>query len=93
MTGVDSLFAQVLAGMWLVFVPIGAGVVFAIGAYLAIQLGRAGWRFRLNRNWRVQGSKKIHSFCFILASNSAMRISRSCSFFSNQAISRSASGS
>ena len=42
MTGIDGLFAQVLAGMWLVFVPIGAGVVFAIGAYLAIQLGRAG---------------------------------------------------
>jgi hypothetical protein len=42
MTGVDGLLAQVLAAAWLVFVPVGAGIIFAIGAYLMIQLGRGG---------------------------------------------------
>jgi len=41
MTDIGSLFAQVLSGMWIVFVPVGTAAIIAIMGYVVIQSGRS----------------------------------------------------
>ena len=40
MTDIGSLFAQVLSGMWIVFVPVGTAAIIAIMGYIVIQSRR-----------------------------------------------------
>ena len=60
MTDIGSLFAQVLSGMWIVFVPVGVAALLAIIGYIVIQsrrspLAAVGYRCRKRTSPAVAG--------------------------------------